>query len=200
MSNEFDIEKEQLANLIKRLRTYANLSQRDLSGITGINQADISKIERGLANPSLNTIARIMEATGVTLSIDYAVNEGAKNFLIESWEPVKKNIIDVSRESAVLVKEAMKDEVDSIVLYGSCARGENTDESDVDIAIFTNCDRLEVKKYDDKLAEIATKMMDKYLEVVNFVCLPISEYLEKKSWYPYFQNIARDGVVIYGRR
>lgn len=200
MSDEFNSEKEQLADMVKRLRTYANLSQRDLSGITGISQADISKIERGIANPSLNTVARIMEATGAKLVVDYTVNKDAKTFLIDSWGPVSEKIKEVSKESALLAKHALNEDVDSIVLYGSCARGENTEDSDIDIAIFTKCDRAEAKKYTDKLAEIATKMMDKYMEVVNFVCLPIAEYIEKKSWYPYFQNIEKDGVVIYGRR
>ena len=200
MSEEFNIEKEQLADMIKRLRSYVGLSQRELSSITGISQADICKLERGLSNPSLSTVSRIMEATGARLKVDYVIDEARPNFLIESWGNASEKIIEVSKESAILAKNVLGDDADSIVLYGSCARGENTADSDVDIAIFTKCDRLEAKKYSDKLAEIATRMMAKYLEVVNFVCLPVSEYLEKKSWYPYFQNIERDGVVIYGRR
>ncbi len=200
MAKEIDLEKAQLADMVKRLRAFANLTQRDLSRITGICQSDICKIERGMANPSLSTVAKIMEATGTRLVVDYEVNADANSFLVESWGNVKQNIIEVSRESAVLVKKALKEDLDSMILFGSCARGENTEDSDVDIAILTKCDRHKVKKYDDCLVDIATEMMNRYKELVNFVCLPISEYIEKKDWYPLFMNIEREGIVIYGRR
>lgn len=85
-----------------------------------------------------------------------------------------------------------------IVLYGSCARGDYTQDSDIDIALITACDRLEVKKYSEKITEISTKMAMKYFAVVNFVCLPYVEFMRKKSWYLYFQNIDSEGEVLYG--
>lgn len=200
MSKEYNYEKEQLAQLIKRVRAYANLTQKDLSAITGITQADISKMERGVANPSIRTVSKIMEATGSKLLIDFEINTDAGNFIVDSWRNVDSHIVEVSTESARLAKEAMEEDAEAIVLYGSCARGENTENSDVDIAILTKCDRVEAKKYSDKLSDISANIMAKYFEVVNFVCLPLSEYLEKKAWYPLFMNIEKDGIFVYGRR
>ena len=34
--------------------------------------------------------------------------------------------------------------------------------------------------------------------IVEYVCLPIDEFDEKKNWYGYFQNIEREGKVLYG--
>ena len=104
----------------------------------------------------------------------------------------------VKHEIVGMVKEGMKDDLDTILLYGSCARGDYSNDSDIDIALLTNCDRMESKKYTDFLAEIATKMALKYFAVINFVCLPKLEFAEKKSWYPYFQNIDREGEVLHG--
>lgn len=53
-------------------RTKAGLSQKQLAERTHIDQADISKIESGKANPSLNTIERIFNALGKTL--DFTVS------------------------------------------------------------------------------------------------------------------------------
>ena len=39
------------------------------AGLTGIDQSDISKIERGVANPSIGTIARIADALEAELKI-----------------------------------------------------------------------------------------------------------------------------------
>ena len=50
-------------------RAKAGLSQKELSELTGINQSDISKIERGVANPSVATLERIASALGGHLTI-----------------------------------------------------------------------------------------------------------------------------------
>lgn len=50
-------------------RAKAGLSQKELSELTGIDQSDISKIERGVANPSVATLERIAAALGGRLSI-----------------------------------------------------------------------------------------------------------------------------------
>ena len=48
-------------------RKEKNITQKQLSELTGINQADISKIERGNANPSLRTLQRL--ASGMDMSV-----------------------------------------------------------------------------------------------------------------------------------
>ena len=50
-------------------RAKAGLSQKELSELTGIDQSDISKIERGVANPSVATLERIASALGGRLII-----------------------------------------------------------------------------------------------------------------------------------
>lgn len=52
--------------------------------------------------------------------------------------------------------------------------------------------------YNEKIAEISMQMAMKYFAVVNFVCLPYAEFMKKKSWYFYFQNIDSEGEVLYG--
>jgi hypothetical protein len=34
--------------------------------------------------------------------------------------------------------------------------------------------------------------------IVQYVCIPMKEYEQKKSWYDYFKNIEKEGVVLYG--
>ena len=50
-------------------RATAELSQKQLAAMTGIDQSDISKIERGVANPSVATLERIAAALGGQLKI-----------------------------------------------------------------------------------------------------------------------------------
>ena len=104
----------------------------------------------------------------------------------------------IAKEMVDCYKVVYGDDVVEIMLYGSYARGNFVEDSDIDIALLTKSDRLEAKKYDEQLARIATELAMKYFAIVNIVCLPYEEFLEKKTWYPYFMNIATEGEILYG--
>lgn len=59
----------ELVSAILSARIEKGLTQKDLAQLTGISQADISRIENGDANPTLDTIQRLAVALGCTLSI-----------------------------------------------------------------------------------------------------------------------------------
>ena len=52
-------------------RKSAGLTQKQLSGKTGITQADISKLESGNANPSLRTLQRLASGMGMKVKIEF---------------------------------------------------------------------------------------------------------------------------------
>ena len=54
---------------VSSARAKSNLSQKELSALTGIDQSDLSKIERGVANPSVATLHRIADALNAELKI-----------------------------------------------------------------------------------------------------------------------------------
>lgn len=111
---------------------------------------------------------------------------------------LNQNIIEkVKSDSVLLLCNAIGKDIRKIILYGSCSRGDFSDDSDIDIALIVACDRVEINKYSDLLAEIATKLAADYLAIVNFVCLPEKEFEERREWYPYYKNIDREGELLY---
>ena len=74
---EFRKEDEAIQSdmdIIKALvaaRNSLNLTQKELAERTGINQADISKIENGTRNPSLNLLKRLADGMGMVLKIEF---------------------------------------------------------------------------------------------------------------------------------
>ena len=54
-----------------KARREAGLSQKQLSERTGIAQTDISKLERGNANPSLRTLQRLAAGMGMKVKIEF---------------------------------------------------------------------------------------------------------------------------------
>lgn len=61
----------QVINAILDARKIKHITQEELSRITGIAQGDISKIEKGNANPSLKTLQRIALGMGMTVRIEF---------------------------------------------------------------------------------------------------------------------------------
>ena len=67
-----ELEPEyQLIRALINARDEKNISQRQLSEITGITQADISKMESGEANPTLNTLKRVAQGLGMRLELSF---------------------------------------------------------------------------------------------------------------------------------
>ena len=48
-----------------------HLTQKELSARTGITQADISRIEKGTRNPSLEMLKRLAQGLGMQLKIEF---------------------------------------------------------------------------------------------------------------------------------
>lgn len=63
---EFDIIRA-----IVDARTSQNLTQKQLAEKTGINQADISKLENGTRNPSLKLLKRLADGMGMDLKVSF---------------------------------------------------------------------------------------------------------------------------------
>ncbi|EOS33419.1 hypothetical protein C807_00257 [Lachnospiraceae bacterium 28-4] len=60
-------------------RISQNLTQKELAERTGINQADISKLENGTRNPSLKLLKRLADGMGMTLKLEFVPKSAAKN-------------------------------------------------------------------------------------------------------------------------
>ena len=62
-----------VASEVASARALRGISQKQLAALSGIDQSDISKIERGIANPSVSTLDRIARALGGNLNISIAI-------------------------------------------------------------------------------------------------------------------------------
>jgi DNA-binding XRE family transcriptional regulator len=58
-----------LARQLAEHRRARQLTQRELAAMSGIDQAEISRIERGRANPTLATLGALSRALGVAVRL-----------------------------------------------------------------------------------------------------------------------------------
>ena len=60
-------------------RISQNLTQKELAERTGINQADISKLENGTRNPSLKLLKRLADGMGMNLKLEFVPKSPIRN-------------------------------------------------------------------------------------------------------------------------
>ena len=67
-----DLEPEyNMMQAIVDARKRSNLTQKELAERTGIDQADISKLENGNANPTLAVLKRLADGMGMVLKLEF---------------------------------------------------------------------------------------------------------------------------------
>lgn len=67
-----DIQPEMdVIRAMMEVRIFQNLTQKELAERTGINQADINKLENGTRNPSLKLLKRLADGMGMALKIEF---------------------------------------------------------------------------------------------------------------------------------
>ena len=85
----------------------------------------------------------------------------------------------------------------SVILYGSYARGDFTQESDVDIMVLVDLPADKMDEYSDALAEVDYEYNVNY----DIWMMPVVKNVEHfNHWvtaYPFYSNVQREGVVLY---
>ncbi len=116
-------------SLLRRARTEAGYSQRGLARRAGVAQSVIAAYETGTREPSLATLAALVEATGFDLTIDIAA-------ALNGDRPAMGRIGHrLHRRRAAILALAANYGVSDIRIFGSVARGEETPESDLDLLV-----------------------------------------------------------------
>ncbi len=85
-----------------------------------------------------------------------------------------------------------------VVLYGSYARGDFGPNSDVDIMILLDMSDMELKRYSRQLSYMTYDFnMDHGIDIKSMA----KNEKHFKKWvenYPFYANIQKEGVVLYG--
>ncbi len=102
---------------------------------------------------------------------------------------------DMKKELVQGLTDIFQKNMSMIILYGSVARGEATDESDIDIAIVIK------KEMDDqtkrRFISWAADMDIRYEKVFSIVDIQEENMKKWESVLPFYQNIRREGVVLW---
>lgn len=104
----------------------------------------------------------------------------------------------ITTEIVEETKKLLKGDIHKIMLYGSCARGDFDSESDIDIMIIMNCKKEEVCRYRKQVSKVASRIgLENDIEI-SLLLRDRSTFEQSENVLPFYKNIQREGVALYG--
>lgn len=105
-------------------------------------------------------------------------------------------INEVVSEFAKEIRQLFGTELSRVIVYGSYARGDYTENSDVDIMILVRIPESILRKYTEQVSDCAFEYLMKY-------GIDISPVLKNEDHFnywvenlPYYRNIRDEGVIV----
>ena len=75
VNEEIFEKKQELVREVLRTRREMNMTQKNIEAACGVKQPVIARMERGLTDPQLTTILKVLHPLGKTLKIVYLEEE-----------------------------------------------------------------------------------------------------------------------------
>ena len=111
---------------------------------------------------------------------------------------IPNKINNITQEFTTKVNELLGNRIKKIILYGSYARGDYNNNSDIDIMILTDLSDEEIIEYRDKISDIAFDI--EYNNQFDIMLSPLIKNIDKFNYWlqalPFYMNIQKEGVVL----
>ncbi len=101
-------------------------------------------------------------------------------------------------ELAQCYRETYGSNLTKIVLYGSYARGDYEEGSDIDVAAIVKGSRRELQDELKKVWDVSHDLGLEYGIIVSPTVIPSDEYEQWKDDLPYYKNIEQEGIAVNG--
>lgn len=117
-----------IAQMLTECRAEAGLSQAELARRAGTSQATVSAYESGTKSPAVATLERLLAATGHSLELTALRRPVAADLS----GPIGRRLRSRMREVRAILSAHGASQ---LRVFGSVARGEDTDDSDLDLLV-----------------------------------------------------------------
>jgi predicted nucleotidyltransferase len=110
---------------------------------------------------------------------------------------MKLRLRKVKQEISEKIQQILGEKLRKIILYGSYARGDFDEESDIDIMVLADLTDDEIRKYEKQLIEMSSKIDLKY-NVLTSIFVKNSEFFYTQvNVLPFYYNVKKDGKELY---
>ena len=104
------------------------------------------------------------------------------------------HISDIMQDFAKSVRKMLGDSLDSVIVYGSFARGDYSELSDIDVMLLVSLGEEDIKKISDQISDLAFDFMMKYGVDISPVITNTDHFNYWADNLPYYRNVRDEGV------
>lgn len=109
----------------------------------------------------------------------------------------KSELQIILTEIAATARETFGEQLDSVILYGSYARGDYTPESDVDIMILVKgIAPEELWKYKDSIIQKESELELEYDLLISATIKDVETFNKYLNVLPFYQNVLKEGIRV----
>lgn len=83
-----------------------------------------------------------------------------------------------------------------VILFGSYARGDYDEESDIDVMVLVDMDDNEIKKYHTQVVEITSEINLMHDVLLSPIIQNNARFVQYVDDLPFYRNVRQEGVVI----
>ena len=105
---------------------------------------------------------------------------------------------DILLEFAQQVQKVLGKSLKKVILYGSYARGDYSENSDIDIMVLTTLTDEEIEQCESKIFDIAFDFQMEYGVDISVILKNEDHFNYWLGALPFYNNIQKEGVVLNG--
>lgn len=106
----------------------------------------------------------------------------------------KEILVEFAHEVQHLFGASLK----KVILYGSYARGDNRDNSDIDIMILTSLADAQISQIENDVYDLAFEFQMKYDVDISVIVKNENHFIYWLGALPFYDNVQREGVALVG--
>ena len=103
-------------------------------------------------------------------------------------------ISNIIQDFAKSVRKMLGNSLDSVIVYGSYARGDYSELSDIDVMLLVSLGEEEIKKISDQISDLAFDFMMKYGVDISPVITNVDHFNYWVDNLPFYRNVRDEGV------
>ena len=107
----------------------------------------------------------------------------------------KPRLVRVLQEMSTKISNVYGKQLEKIVVYGSYARGEESEESDIDIVLYLR--EEDTDTLHEKMTDIVVDYELEQDKTISVIVIDNKDYSVWKEILPFYKNINKEGVVIW---